>query len=80
MIVPSEQKIQSETEYRRHVRALEECARRLEEMDLDPQEALAIFREAEAHYRAVDLLLKEVEREVDELQLNCDDPAEGETG
>lgn len=68
MIAPGEQKARPETDYRRHMRALEECARKLEGMDLDPQEALAVCREAEEHYGAVDRLLSEVERDVDEIQ------------
>lgn len=69
-----EQKPQPVTEYRLHMRALEECARTLEAMDLDPQEALAVCREAEEHYRAVDRLLAEVEREVDELRQDSRPP------
>lgn len=67
MIVPGEQNARPETEYRRHMRALEECARKLEETDLDPQEALAVCREAEEHYAALDRLLTGVERDVDEM-------------
>lgn len=68
MIARNDQNGRPETEYRRHMRSLEDCARRLESMDLDPQEALAVCREAEEHYRAVDRLLTEVEREVDGLR------------
>jgi exonuclease VII small subunit len=68
MIAPVELNGSGETEYRRHMRALEECARKLESMDLDPQEALGVCRAAEEHYAAVDRLLAEVEREVDEIQ------------
>lgn len=70
MIAPGDHKARPETDYRRHMRALEECARKLEEMDLDPEEALAICREAEDHYQEVDRLLTTVEREVDDIQGN----------
>jgi exonuclease VII small subunit len=68
MIARGEQNEGSETDYRRHMRALEECARKLEAMDLDPQEALAVCRQAEEHYMAVDRLLTEVEQEIDEMR------------
>jgi len=74
MIAPSEKKASAETEYRRHMRALEECARKLESLELDPQEALAICRAAEEHYRAVDLLLSAVEHEIDQLRAESEAP------
>ena len=68
MIAPGEQNAPRETDYRRHMRALEECARKLENMDLDPPEALAVCRQADEHYTAVDRILTGVERELDELR------------
>lgn len=56
-----------QTEYRRHMNALETLAETLERDDLDPEQALAAFREADEHYRAVDAVLSRVEREIEDL-------------
>lgn len=58
----------SESEYRRHMRALEECATRLENGGLDPQEALETYREAQTHHQAVDRMLAAVEAEVSRIR------------
>lgn len=64
-----------QTEYRHHMNALEALAKKLEREDLDPEEALAAFREADGHYRAVDTILTRVEREIEDLHR---DEREGE--
>lgn len=56
-----------QTEYRQHMSALEALADTLEQEDLDPEEALTAFREADEHYRAVDAILTRVEQEIDDL-------------
>jgi exonuclease VII small subunit len=48
--------------------ALERLRRELESGDLDPMEALVRCREAEEHYRVLDGLLTQVEREIEEMQ------------
>lgn len=63
---------QEVTDYHRHLRMLEGLANQLERQDLDPQQALEVYRRAVQHYRALDSILKEVEREVEDL----DAPAE----
>lgn len=57
-----------ESEYQRHMRGLEECANQLEDGTLDPQEALAVYRQAQEHYQAVDEILGSVEDEIDRIQ------------
>ena len=57
-----------ESDYQRHMRALEACADRLEDGALDPQEALAVYRQAQEHYKAVDEILRTVEDEIDRIQ------------
>lgn len=61
-----------QTEYRQHMNRLEELAEILERNDLDPEEALAAFREADQHYRAVDTILTRVEREIEDLHNDND--------
>lgn len=65
------------TEYRRHITALEACARKLERGDLDPQEALDVYREAEEHYQAADAVLREVEHEFTRIQREREAEARG---
>ena len=55
------------TEFATHMAALERLRRELESGDLDPVEALERCRQAKEHYRAVDSILTDVERELDEL-------------
>jgi exonuclease VII small subunit len=58
------------TEFSIHMEALERLRRRLEGGDLDPLEALALCREAEEHYQAIDAILTRAEREIELLQEN----------
>lgn len=58
----------AESDYQRHMRELEECATRLEDAALDPQEALAVYRQAQEHYQAVDAILGSVEDEIERIQ------------
>lgn len=62
------QRGRTDSEYQRHMRALEECATRLEGGGLDPQEALDTYREAQTHYEAVDRILAAVEDEISEIR------------
>jgi exonuclease VII small subunit len=64
MTTPDSNGRPTNTDYRRHTRALEVCAQRLERGDLDPQEALEVYREAEEHYQAADRILRDVERAI----------------
>ena len=66
-----------ESEYRHHMQGLEACATRLEDGSLDPQEALAVYREAQEHYRAVDKILSSVEHEIDLIQKDRDRSKDG---
>jgi len=67
------------TQYRRHIEALEECARRLEQADLDPSAALDLYRQAEGHYLAADSILRDVEAEVTRIQRERDSEGRGGT-
>lgn len=59
---------QGVTDYRRHLRRLEALAGQLERQDLDPQQALEVYREAAEHYHALDAILTQVEKEVEDLE------------
>lgn len=61
------------TSFTTHMEALDRLRCELESGDLDPVEALERCREAEEHYRAVDEILTEVERELDEMQKRDED-------
>lgn len=67
---------QEVTEYHRHLRALETLATQLERQDLDPQEALGVYRKAAEHYHALDAILRQVEKEVEKLESPGGAPAE----
>jgi exonuclease VII small subunit len=51
-----------------HMAALERLRKSLERGDLDPMEALAMCRLADAHYEAVDVILARVETEIEQMQ------------
>ena len=59
---------QPETEYRRHLRALEDLAQQLERKDLDPEEALDVHRRAMEHHAELERILSRVEEAVGELE------------
>ena len=61
------------TSFGAHMEALERLRCELESGDLDPVEALERCREAEEHYRAVDEILTEVERELEDMQQRDED-------
>lgn len=69
MIMPPEHSSQgTAVTFGEHMAALERLRKLLERGDLDPVEALAMCREADAHYRAVDVILARVETEIEHMQ------------
>lgn len=67
---------QGVTDYHRHLHRLEALATQLERQDLDPQQALEVYREAAEHYHALDTILRQVETEVEKLESPSGAPAE----
>ena len=53
----------TDSEYRKHVRALEHAAAQLERGDLDPEQALEVYRGALQRYEAALSILNEVSEE-----------------
>jgi len=53
----------SESEYRKHLRALEHAAAQLERGDLDPEQALEVYRDALRRYEAATAILNTVAEE-----------------
>lgn len=53
----------SDSEYRKHVRALELAAAQLERGDLDPEQALEVYRDALGRYEAAMTILNSVAEE-----------------
>ncbi len=50
----------SQSEYRTHLRALEHAAAQLERGDLDPEQALEVYRDALRRYEAARVILDAV--------------------
>lgn len=59
----------TESGFRDHLTALEEAADQLERDDLDPEQALRVFKVALRHHQAADEILNRVQEEFAEL---CD--------
>jgi exonuclease VII small subunit len=68
MITTSQNGDDHRSEYRRHMEALDALARRLEQDDLDPDEAVGVCRTAEAHYEALDRILSHAEGELADIR------------
>jgi exonuclease VII small subunit len=68
----------SDSEYRRNVRALELAAAQLERGDLDPEQALEVYREALRRYEAAMAILNTVAEEFSRIEMTKED--ENNTG